>query len=772
MRLFSFIIILTTEFIFSSVIGNTKWTIMNYGHADHNLSEEYIIDMLEMQKVGSSDDFKIINQVDLNINDRRAKKLWKKKYNIDPEQFDGVKRILLTKSTNQFFSSQILESLPESNNMDDPKTLSEFILWSVNNFPADRYGLILWNHGKQFIGFGGDSQNGTNSKFNYLTTDEIRRSIKKVINSNELNKFDFISFDSCMMGGAEILIDFHDLCNVFIACPELDFGSGWDYTSTLNYLKQNPNVNIIDFAKNEVKHWNSHHNHGIDVQLKAHAAYDTSRYFEYDFAFKKFVEAINELGTDQIQYVTQVRTEITNYSVNQRSQRGVLTDFIDIGQFAKNLSDKEISTNLTNCSKDLFEAIENMVIAKSLGSHKLSASGLSITYPLNKKSWENYDDIYTNLNFCESTGSDWLVYIENKITGKDIDNVSPLLFAGHKSWNFALFSDDNMDDVESVEVGNNSSAVIDIITFDKNLHQLIFSLIKFYETEESYEFIYLSEISRHNSNIGDGEYVFEWGGRVPMITTEESDYFYILPSWPIGTSQKQVFSYINYQPPNSNEIIELYVLISYDENGVGKVVNILESAGVSDSNGSWLSFPSKSNIELESGGKIWPVYQTLSYDKEFENELEDNFILEDFFLTVPDSGLSGIKFGYSQANAGDYFLVTETVDYNSNYSDILLFNVNVIEEDEIVIEPSKISTLKKTERKNILQPLDIFINHELNTYKVQWEIIEGLKVKLQKSYDYREWKDVSFKDIKKNGAYDFYSENFNQKMIFFRLIYD
>ncbi len=78
MRLFSFIIILTTEFIFSSVIGTTKWTIMNYGHADHNLSEEYVIDMLEMQKVGSSEDFKIINQVDLNINDRRAKKLWKK----------------------------------------------------------------------------------------------------------------------------------------------------------------------------------------------------------------------------------------------------------------------------------------------------------------------------------------------------------------------------------------------------------------------------------------------------------------------------------------------------------------------------------------------------------------------------------------------------------------------------------------------------------------------------------------------------------------------
>ena len=46
------------------------------------------------------------------------------------------------------------------------------------------------------------------------------------------------------MGGAEQLVDFHDLCDIYIANPEIDYGDGWDYASTMAYLRSNPTTFI------------------------------------------------------------------------------------------------------------------------------------------------------------------------------------------------------------------------------------------------------------------------------------------------------------------------------------------------------------------------------------------------------------------------------------------------------------------------------------------------------------------------------------------------
>jgi len=47
-----YLIALTLFWLVNITIHASTWTIMNYGHADHNLSLKYITDLLEMQKVG------------------------------------------------------------------------------------------------------------------------------------------------------------------------------------------------------------------------------------------------------------------------------------------------------------------------------------------------------------------------------------------------------------------------------------------------------------------------------------------------------------------------------------------------------------------------------------------------------------------------------------------------------------------------------------------------------------------------------------------------
>ena len=74
--------------------GPAKWTVLIYGHADHSLTSAMRSDLLEMERAGSSDDLKIVVQLDINSEDKRTK-LWKRAHKIDPKKFKGVKRLLI-----------------------------------------------------------------------------------------------------------------------------------------------------------------------------------------------------------------------------------------------------------------------------------------------------------------------------------------------------------------------------------------------------------------------------------------------------------------------------------------------------------------------------------------------------------------------------------------------------------------------------------------------------------------------------------------------------
>jgi len=50
--------------------NDNTWTILVYGHGDHNLSTSLLIDMLEMEQAGSADGFNIVLQADFNASDK------------------------------------------------------------------------------------------------------------------------------------------------------------------------------------------------------------------------------------------------------------------------------------------------------------------------------------------------------------------------------------------------------------------------------------------------------------------------------------------------------------------------------------------------------------------------------------------------------------------------------------------------------------------------------------------------------------------------------
>ena len=126
--------------------------------------------------------------------------------------------------------------------MTNPATLASFIQYGVKNFKANRYALILWDHGSGSVaGYGYDERNpgagsmslaGLNTAF-----------------QNGGVKFDFIGFDTCLLASVENALMASNYADYLIASEETEPGIGWYYTNWLTAIGSNTSISTLDIGK-------------------------------------------------------------------------------------------------------------------------------------------------------------------------------------------------------------------------------------------------------------------------------------------------------------------------------------------------------------------------------------------------------------------------------------------------------------------------------------------------------------------------------------------
>lgn len=110
------------------------WTVLIFMAADNNLDFFAIKDLHELEHRGSTDDVDVVVQVD-RYGDGWTGPAARGRIVKDPDwkKFDI-----------RFVSA--LEPIGETNT-GDPAVLQDFVEWGVRTFPAERYLVVLWNHG-------------------------------------------------------------------------------------------------------------------------------------------------------------------------------------------------------------------------------------------------------------------------------------------------------------------------------------------------------------------------------------------------------------------------------------------------------------------------------------------------------------------------------------------------------------------------------------------------------------------------------------------------
>ena len=113
-------------------------------------------------------------------------------------------------------------------------TLQSFIEYGLNNYPAERTGLIFWNHGGAMRGVCYDEKKSDDS----LLANEVTSAVSGALSNCGMSgqKLEWVGYDACLMQVQDIASVNSDYFNYMIASEESEAGEGWDYDTWVDDL--------------------------------------------------------------------------------------------------------------------------------------------------------------------------------------------------------------------------------------------------------------------------------------------------------------------------------------------------------------------------------------------------------------------------------------------------------------------------------------------------------------------------------------------------------
>jgi hypothetical protein len=125
----------------------------------------------------------------------------------------------------------------------NPQTLTDFVSWAMQTYPAHRYALILHGHGLAWQGFGFDA-NHNNHK---MKLGEIRGALAQALGGARL---DLLMFDGCLMATLEVAAEMQPIARYLLASETVEVAAGQPYGDVLPLLTTHPTVDTDHMMAN------------------------------------------------------------------------------------------------------------------------------------------------------------------------------------------------------------------------------------------------------------------------------------------------------------------------------------------------------------------------------------------------------------------------------------------------------------------------------------------------------------------------------------------
>ncbi len=387
--------------------GKTTWTIVAYMAGNNNLdySQNYnsfvIEDVQQMEVVGSTDEVNIVAVVSSLKNGGDAN-VYHVEYH--PEEVgDNI-------------SSTLLEAWGQKD-MSDPTTLKNFLELALSRYPADRYMLIIDDHGGGWRGACTDDNAGGQP----MKIAEMRDAIKNASVPGWDNKFDLIVFHACLMAAVEVAYGLREVADYMVACQfVMPMESILAAEVWLDMLTKDTSIEPVDLAKSIAQ----------AVKNRANERGNISHMAVLDLSKATAITSrIGDLG--------DVLPSDPNYGYwNELLDAWLnthVTDYddpscVDLREFVNNILDEpHIGAEggiIRTKAQSVLDAINEMVLFTTTNAIAIPRGGMNIYLPYLAQLW---DSKYSDTAFADNNWDSFIMCfingIESLLTGTlDVDS--------------------------------------------------------------------------------------------------------------------------------------------------------------------------------------------------------------------------------------------------------------------------------------------------------------------------------------------------------------
>lgn len=411
----------------TSKASNVSWTMLVYIAADNSLADYALYNMNDMSAgLTASKDLNVLVQWDKpedNIT-------WR--YKITPGGMIEVGSIKAEMGYNP------------------ANELTASMRWAIQNYPANRYALVLWNHGSGIEDFYPAAVKGVVNQSRWLglisslpergilyddsqetcLTNQgltgVLTQVKKMLGRN----LDLIAMDACLMAMTEVAYQMNGLVNLFVGSQQTIPGYGYPYSQFINYLSLNPaSTTPLLLAQNMVSSYKKFYTTQEPTPDFTLSAIDVSAISLIKQNIDQFINAVNACGN-----IDATKTKSMIVAARKASISFEMPEYIDLYSFyanvmkqSKKLSPKSLLilekqnkatnskpsaafqsalTSMNNVIQDGLNKIGKVVLQKATGPTYSGAKGISIYYPSNGQ----IDASYQTTLFAQNTS--WTQFIK------------------------------------------------------------------------------------------------------------------------------------------------------------------------------------------------------------------------------------------------------------------------------------------------------------------------------------------------------------------------
>ena len=400
---------------------SAKWTFMVYVAGYNSLTSFAGKDITEMRKVGSGEELKVTVFV---------KRL---------EQ-QAAHRIVIGKDG----KNEDRENLGAEVDSGSPQTLVDFVRWSKAKAPADRYALIIWNHGSGWDPLDFDelyahvksagvspreldaragSQLGRSlfrptietaltqpdARLRAIASDDgTGHSLDTIELGNVLSEthailgrpLDLLGMDACLMSCLEVAYQAEKDVRAVVSSEELEPGDGWPYEKILADLRSNPTQDGAGLGRVVVKRY-------VESYKHAETQWPVTMCAVHSAGIEPFADALDTLTMALRRAIKEDDVDATRLlRAHTRSAR-FDGDLIDLRSFCEQLRAQPLESAVKTAAKKVLDALKpggDFVVANAnLGKSVEHCGGVTAYLP---PPTDEISPYYKDLRFAKRHGWD------------------------------------------------------------------------------------------------------------------------------------------------------------------------------------------------------------------------------------------------------------------------------------------------------------------------------------------------------------------------------